>query len=130
MKHTLGTAAKACGKAKSTILKAIRSGKISASKNENGEWQIDPSELHRVFDPVSSTVQETHEKTPSNTLNEHVFTALERENALLRQLLDEERELHAETRKQVREKDAVLTGLLTGPRSEPELKRKKILWFF
>lgn len=121
MKHTLGTAAKATGKAKSTILKALKTGKISGDKNASGEWQIDPSELHRVFPPVFSTVQETPEETPSNTLNEHVFDVLERENALLKRLLDEERELHAETRKQVREKDAVITGLLTDQR--PQKKR-------
>lgn len=50
MKYTLGTAAKATGKAKSTILRAIKSGTISASKDAAGNYSIDPSELHRVFD--------------------------------------------------------------------------------
>ena len=39
--HTLGTAAKATGLNKSTVLRAIKSGKISAAKDEHGEWQID-----------------------------------------------------------------------------------------
>ena len=51
--HTLGTAAKATGLNRSTVLRAIKSGKISATKNEHGEWQIDPAELHRVFPPVA-----------------------------------------------------------------------------
>jgi hypothetical protein len=37
--HTLGTAANATGLNRSTVLRAIKSGKISAAKNEHGEWQ-------------------------------------------------------------------------------------------
>ena len=51
--HTLGTAAKATGLNRSTVLRAIKSGKISATKNEHGEWQIDPAELHRVYPPTA-----------------------------------------------------------------------------
>ena len=47
--YTIGTAAKATGKAKSTISKAISSGMISATKNADGSYSIDPAELHRVF---------------------------------------------------------------------------------
>jgi len=52
MNYTLGTAAKAAGKSKTSIRRALDSGKISGKKNDFGEWEIDPSELHRVF-PVS-----------------------------------------------------------------------------
>jgi hypothetical protein len=52
MKHTAGTAAKAVGKTKSTITKAIASGKLSAIKNDNGAWEIDASELYRVYPPT------------------------------------------------------------------------------
>ena len=47
--HTLAMAAKATGLNRSTVLRAIKSGKVSAAKNEHGEWQIDPAELHRVY---------------------------------------------------------------------------------
>lgn len=49
MSYTLGEAAKATGKSKPTIQRAIKSGKISAIKNDNGSYSIDPSELHRVY---------------------------------------------------------------------------------
>lgn len=62
MMYTLGTAAKATGKAKSTILRAIKSGTISARKAPDGSYEIDPSELHRVF---QSTVPQN---TSSNDL--------------------------------------------------------------
>lgn len=48
-RYTLGTAAKATGKSKTTIQRAISKGKISAQKEEDGSYSIDPSELHRVF---------------------------------------------------------------------------------
>ena len=49
MSYTLGTASKATGKSKATILRAIRTGKFSAEKDANGVWRIEPSELHRVY---------------------------------------------------------------------------------
>jgi hypothetical protein len=50
---TLGTASQATGCAKSTILRAIRAGRISASRDELQQWRIDPSELFRVFPPLA-----------------------------------------------------------------------------
>ena len=52
MGYTLGEAAKATGKAKTTIQRAVKSGKISASRSTSGAYDIEPSELHRVF-PVT-----------------------------------------------------------------------------
>jgi hypothetical protein len=52
--YTLSTAATACGLNKSTVLRAIKAGKISATRNEHGEWQIDPAEMHRVYPPAES----------------------------------------------------------------------------
>lgn len=63
MVYTLGEAAKATGKSKATISKAIKSGRISAQKDETGTFQIDPSELHRVYPP---TVSYEHKETPVN----------------------------------------------------------------
>lgn len=53
MSYTLGTAAKATGKHITTISKAIKKGKISAVKNDDGSYAIDPAELHRVYPPLS-----------------------------------------------------------------------------
>jgi hypothetical protein len=68
MVYTLGEAAKATGKSKATISKAIKSGRVSARKDETGTFHIDPSELHRVYPPaVSSERQETPVNTPART---------------------------------------------------------------
>lgn len=52
--HTIATAAAAVGRNKSAILRAIKAGKISAAKDESGEWQIDPAELHRIYPSLRS----------------------------------------------------------------------------
>ena len=50
---TLGEASKACNVTKSGISKAIKSGRLSAYKNDIGQYEIDPAELFRVF-PVKA----------------------------------------------------------------------------
>ena len=56
-KLTLGQAAKQVGKSKPTISKAIKDGKLSGEKNDNGVYQIEVSELLRVYDAVSETTE-------------------------------------------------------------------------
>jgi excisionase family DNA binding protein len=53
MSYTLGEAAKSVGKSKTTLHRAIKSGRISAIKSDNGSYSIEPSELHRVFPAVT-----------------------------------------------------------------------------
>lgn len=52
MPYTLAEAAKATGTNKTTILRAIRAGKITGTKDDHGSWQIEPAELHRVYPPA------------------------------------------------------------------------------
>ncbi len=54
MSYTLNEAAKATGKSKTTIHRALKSGKVSATKTDSGAYAIEPAELHRVFPPVQS----------------------------------------------------------------------------
>jgi len=71
--YTLGEAAKASGKSKATISKAIKSGRLSAIKQETGVFRIEAAELHRVYpktvdgnqDRTLKTVAQTPENTPS-----------------------------------------------------------------
>src|SRR3954471_20808610 len=59
MPYSLKQAADATGRTKPTLLRAIQTGKTSAKKNELGEWEIDPAELHRVYPPVAQGVTST-----------------------------------------------------------------------
>jgi hypothetical protein len=65
---TLRQSAKATGVAPTTISRAIESGRLSGRKNENGSYQIEPSELFRVFLPVAEKLKNDalrkHEETP------------------------------------------------------------------
>ena len=68
MAYTLGEAAKAVGKSKATISKALKSGKMTGTKNPDGSYTIDPSELHRVYPPATpQTVQGEQSETPTET---------------------------------------------------------------
>jgi excisionase family DNA binding protein len=50
---SLGQAARATGASKSTIQRAIKTGRLSATRLEGGGYSIDPSELFRVYSPAS-----------------------------------------------------------------------------
>jgi flagellar motility protein MotE (MotC chaperone) len=51
--YSLAQAAAAVGRNRSSILRAIKAGKISAVRDEaTGEWRIEPAELHRLY-PVT-----------------------------------------------------------------------------
>lgn len=64
MSYTVGQAARAVGKSKSTISRAIDSGRISAMRNDDGSYLIDAAELHRVFPPIrSATVDDQPDAT-------------------------------------------------------------------
>ena len=49
---TLAEAAKETGLTKPAIFKAIQKGRVSATKDDKGQWLIDPAELFRVYSPA------------------------------------------------------------------------------
>ena len=83
MSYTLGEAAIACGKSKSTLSKAIKSGKISAFKNDNGAFEIEPSELFRLYPPTPPPIEQStietvgveQKETSENTNNIEMLEA-------------------------------------------------------
>src|SRR4051812_42573332 len=54
-------AARQAGVSRSAIFRAIRSGKISAPRRENGDYAIDPSELFRGFEPPPTGTRDADE---------------------------------------------------------------------
>lgn len=56
MAHNLAEAARATGKNRTTILRAIKAGTISGRRDEaTKEWLVEPAELHRVYPPVEAS---------------------------------------------------------------------------
>ena len=68
MKLSANEAAKRTGKSIPTITRAIKSGKISAERLDSGGYLIDPSELFRVFPPITKSNDETPLVTSPETL--------------------------------------------------------------
>ena len=96
MSYTLGTAAKATGKSKTTIQRAIAKGTISAQKEKNGRYSIDPSELHRVFPMVSTDT--VAQGSQVDTSRPPVETPLQVKIDALEAMLEREREALTEMR--------------------------------
>ena len=125
MKHTLGTAAIATGKSKTTIHRAIKSGKLSAFKNDDGAFEIDPAELHRVFNPVTHGV--TGNTIMEQSVTPDVTALLAQENDFLRLQLEREREFNRDLQMMLKtesEERRKLTALLTYQKDQIEQNTK------
>ena len=71
------------GLSKQALINAIRKGKISAAKDGNGEWKIDPSELFRAY-PSANQVGGKNDAKFDDALH-HVDNDLRVEVATLRE---------------------------------------------
>lgn len=85
MKFGLQSAADEVGVTKTTIWRDVKRGKISAIKNDDGEWEIDPAELFRRY-PKETQRDET-EQTVTN--KKQAIASNESEIALLRDVLQQ-----------------------------------------
>ncbi|MDD9911401.1 MAG: helix-turn-helix domain-containing protein [Ahrensia sp.] len=121
MSYTLGQAAKATGKSKPTISRAIKSGKISAAKGDDGSYTIDPAELHRVFPPLSPASNDTGtDETPAPSQSDAL---LQQEiEHLRRQLEDRDSQISdlKEDRDQWRKQADKITALIEDQSSKPQ----------
>ena len=121
---TLSQAAKSISKSKSTLNRAIKSGRLSAIRNEDGTFSIDPSELARAFpqnapERAPLVHHEAHPERPGTEASSKI--------AMLEQLLEREREALARERevsadlKEDRDRwRAQATGLLSDLRTAQE----------
>lgn len=55
MSYTLATAAEVAGKTKPTIWRAVKAGKLSATRLDDGSFRIDPAELDRYLAATKET---------------------------------------------------------------------------
>ena len=130
MSYTLGQAARATGKSKTTIQRAISSGKVSAEKTVNGVWNIDPSELHRVYPEVSLGTVATpgngevrdpslqHELQHEIALRDEQLAAARKEVSRLEAQVEDLRSDRDAWREQVQRKHLTWRGLFGGGKAE------------
>ena len=124
MRYTLGTAAKATGKAKSTILRAIKSGTISASKARDGSYEIDPSELHRVFQPIGTQQASSNDTHPPEEQDAILCLRLETLEAERQRERDQMQATIDDLRARLDRSEDRITALLAAPSK----RRRWWLW--
>jgi len=92
---SLAEAGKLTGLHKVSILRAIRKGKITAEKDEHGEWRIQPAELFRIYPPLpeqrNGNGGEQHYAASLNGALDAEISALKQVNQILRDQLDDMR---------------------------------------
>lgn len=126
MAYTLGQAAQATGKSKTTIKRALEKGRISGKKNDSGEWQIEPVELHRIYPAKEQdTVPgNSKEATSDNRELQARLEAAEQRIADKEEVIDDLRCRLDQSEDKRRRKDQQLTALLTDQREKP----KRAFW--
>lgn len=112
---TLGQAAEMCGWSKGAISKAIKSGKMSVHKKTKAGFQLDPSEVLRVFPKKRETSNNEQLETPDkHTGNSTLTTEV---NALQQQIETVELERVRE-REQLTDRIESLQQMLADEKSE------------
>ena len=89
---SLSHAAKLTGKSKSTINRSIKSGKLSATRHDDGTYSINAAELNRVFPFGTPTGSEWVDAQPAGTTSETDRFRIE----ALEAALNREREVNAD----------------------------------
>ena len=106
------------GNTKAAIIKAIKSGRLSAKKNDRGEWRIDKAELLRVYPDNENQRQKVDTSTPHKNSGlqaeiEVLQQERERERRQLEQTIEDLRRRLDESEDERRKTADKLTGLLT-----------------
>lgn len=86
---TLSQAAKASGKSKSTLSRAIKTGRLSATRLEDGNFSIDPAELFRAY---PATPSNPYDERPTERNATPVAAEMQSRISMLELLLEKERE--------------------------------------
>jgi len=124
---SLQQAADATGKEKSTISRAIKSGRMSGVKTDKGNYEIDPAELFRVFPPKAEPEENTGQKqhgAPGELASENreLKARVELLGEMVRKIESERDDLRRRLDKEAEERRATqtkLTALLTDQRAKP-----------
>ncbi|NIY97921.1 MAG: hypothetical protein HWE39_03935 [Oceanospirillaceae bacterium] len=77
---SLREAVKAFDVSRPTLTKAINSGKISGVRNGKGQWEIDPSEMARVYQPRQAQIvdRDVEEEANVASRNMQIFQEVDR----------------------------------------------------
>lgn len=110
MGYSLREAAEVCGKSRSTVHRALKSGKLSGSKDDSGEWSIDGAELARVF-PWDISGHGDRDAMGQHRATPEASDILSMKVAMLEDQLERERETVADLRKRLDRAEDRVTAL-------------------
>jgi hypothetical protein len=116
MAMSLAEAAAATGVNRSTLFRAYKSGRMSATRTDTGQIEVDPAELFRVFPPVAphqGAQEDMHQRAQATDAHDNALQAgaLTIEIKMLREMLDTMRE----DRDAWREQAGKITAALPAP---------------
>lgn len=126
-----GEAAKLVGKSVPTITRAIKSGKLSAIPRKPRGWDIDPSELFRVFPAVTGETNVNSNKLERETAIKD--SMLQAKLEVMEQRFDDAQATINDLRTRLDAESAErrqLTAQITDQRQQPEQPRRKFLGLF
>ena len=117
-----GQAAGATGVNRSTIYRAWKAGKLSATRTDSGQIEVEPAELFRVFPPIAAQeatqdAMHPHARIGATAESTLRISALEVEVKMLREMLDAMRDDRNAWRDQA---GRVIAALPAPPKPEPE----------
>jgi excisionase family DNA binding protein len=120
MKFSIGQAATKTGKPKSTISRAIKTGRLSATRSGN-RYDIDAAELFRVFPATVAQPNKPNDEQPHDPTGQaDILTRL----ALAEAALDAEREKNAMLQRHLDD----VRRMLPPPESPGVKKRPRSWW--
>ena len=107
MPYSVAEAAEAIGKSKTTVLRAIAAGRISALRDDAGAFQIEPAELHRHFGPPPPAAEQALQHgAPHREDFSARLAAAEAENAAMQDAARLRDETIADLRRRLDQADA------------------------
>jgi excisionase family DNA binding protein len=123
---TLTEAAKETGLTRAGIHKAIKRGRLSATKDENGHYLIDAAELFRVYQPVDRPSLQQNTAVNDSIDSQLIAQRLEFTQQLLRQVENERDSL----RHNLSQAMAMLTHQPEAPQAAPHRAKHEdsLLW--
>lgn len=139
MQYSANQAAEVTGKNVATITRAIKSGKLSATKDPAGAWQIDGAELSRVYPLRAQSLHtpamqkganptQKDNPTEANALREELAALRERDklkDTLLENYVVQMADLKEDRDKWRQQATNLLANQETGPVAPAPAKRRR-----
>lgn len=122
VKLSLRQAAEQSGVSKSTILRAIQKGRLSAARTDDGGYAIDPAEVHRVYGNRSTQRSDTDamgQDAPADATSalRAEIDGLKAQLALMREQLDDVKDQRDGWQKQAENTQRLLADMRPARRS-------------